>query len=38
MWSYIAPFLIAFMMFALAFLAMDAGVMSLQGLSLMFDG
>lgn len=36
--EYLIPFIIAFFVFGLAFLLLDIGIMSLQGLTLIFHG
>jgi hypothetical protein len=36
--DYIVPFLVAFVVFCAAFLALDAAIMNAQGLSLIFSG
>ncbi len=35
--DYLVPFIIAFMVFCAGFLALDGGIMSLQGLSLFYS-
>ncbi len=36
--GYLIPFVLAFIACGIGFLALDAGLMGLQGLSLIFDG
>ncbi len=36
--GYLIPFVVVFLAYSAGFLALDAGIMSLQGLSLIFHG